>query len=632
MSGRFDLLPLQGADGISLSSEAGFRMLKGRARIVTERGQSRPSSATKQGMAHRVHVKRLGRHVVELWQEVQNTAADPLEIREITLWDGLLELDGSGWRVFHPELYKGERYFGGYSFVTNGLFGPMPETEGLFGLSEDTPFPGIWFTHPERGTVLISVLRQERCAPCWTLRRRGRASELTLREAFGGIPAIPVPAGGTFSGERWVILSVPGGVREALDEYYRLLRQRIEFPGAHSILREAIVWGTWNYNVRPRGHGDITHDYVAANARALRTLAPEKPRFVMIDDGWQRGKSLARRGKWSFCSGLQYFHADGGPAHDAKLFPKGMKGMADAIRKAGAEPAIWITPSIDRTSSLGKAHPEWLLQLAGDRQFIEPSHYLDYSLPEVREFTRKAWHTITREWGYKGIKLDFWTPQFEVPHVRYRNRDRTAIELRNQFLRDLRELVPPDGYVITCCTTNAGNPFLGRYAESSRAGNDVGDGDWSLIWDGASWMTVSSLFYRDDALLADPDSFGYSTRATLDENRLWATVALFSGGMCEIGGDLTKLSPEARRLVSTGIAFHRPRKRAWNDALDAGISGLPSGHWTMERSDGTWEAWLNPATWPRLIHLPSPKRELWTGKMIKGDFLIPRHGAVVFRS
>src|SRR5690606_15496055 len=145
------------------------------------------------------------------------------------------------------------------------------------------------------------------------------------------------------------------------DQYYRLLRKRMKFPGTNSVLREAVVWGTWNYNPRPRGFWDITHDYVIANARELRRMVPDRPRYVMIDDGYQRGRShenaaIPQPGDaWAvsggtsqpdgmpwFYSVLESFFPPGTPAHDPKLFSAGTRATAHGIRKAGCESAIWV--------------------------------------------------------------------------------------------------------------------------------------------------------------------------------------------------------------------------------------------------------------------------------------------------
>jgi hypothetical protein len=578
-----------------------------------------------------LRLRRLAPGVVEFWQTLHNAGPRAREITRLVMLDGALRLKGAGWRAAHHELHRRERYFGGYTFLTGGYFAPVPGVEGEFGLSEDWPFPGFFFTHPERGTVLMAVLSQERCKPHWTLRRAARGARVTAEERFTGVPSIRLEAGARTETERWVMLHTPGDIEEAVEQYYRLLRKRIDFAGRDSILRRAVVWGTWNYNDRPRSYPDITHDMVAANARALTSLVPDKPRFVMIDDGYQRGCSRGDVATW-FASSLEIFHDDGTPPHDPALFPKGMKGIADAIRRAGARPALWATIRIHRQSALAKARPEWLLQSATPNGFGVRSAYLDYSLPEVREYTRNAWRTLFREWGYDGLKLDFWSIPFEAPEARYRNRERTAIELRNQFLQDLREFVPKEGFLLVAVVVNGGgSPFVGRYVDAVRMGMDIGKGSAVEVRQSANYLTLAAPFYRHDCLLGDPDSFGWCPRNTPGQNRLWATMTLFTGGMCEIGGDLTSATPEALQLLRTGARFFKPARRTRTGFCSGAVDVLPAGRLLLDREDGRYEARLNWTTLPMAVELPRGARDLWTGARVGGRHVLPPQDAVCFK-
>ena len=610
---------------LSFRTGVGLDFLHGRCGIDTNRGLSRPDKSLRLGLRHEFHQRRLTSRAVEFWHTLRNERAEGVRITQIKLFDGILQTESRGWKVLHGELFKGEAYFGGYSFFTDGLLKSLTDVEGTFGMSEDLPFPGIFFHHPDGGTLLMAVLSQERCKPVWTLKRTGRAAHLTASEGWIGIPSIPVAAGGNFSTERWLLMHTPGDIPQAIDEYYKLLHKRFTFPGSNSILREAVVWGSCNYSTRPRGHNDITHDYIVQNAVALRRLIPRGPVFNMPDSGYQRNRMMCLGGE---CAGLDTFYPDSAQGNDPVFFPHGMKGASDAIRKADVRPAIWSSPFLGVDSELGKAHPDWLVKLKGKRQFDSRLGWLDYSLPEAREYTRACWNALFNEWGYDGLKLDFWTMQFEIPSLVYRNRDRTAIELRNLFLRDLREFVPPEGYLITCCTVNAGNPFIGRYADATRSSPDVGDGTWPEVIRSAQWQTASSLFYRGDAFLSQGDSFGWSSRCTRQENEAWATMVLVSGAVCEIGGDLTALSPEASQFLQTAVRHFGPRRRARSNFLD-GLCAFPANHWTVETDRGLMEAWFNWMDYPRRIRLPGSVKDVWTGKTLRGDHLLQPHSAVL---
>ncbi len=590
-------------------------------------------SPKKRLVAGTPHIRTLNTRAIQFSHSLTNTTNKPLKISSVITFDGEVQADGKGWQLVHPELFKSERYFDGYSYFTQGLFAPLESATGTFGLSEDFPFPGIIFHHPERGTILISVLSQNHSKPTWTISGSGRKVCLRANDHFHGVGAITVPPGADFASEDWLILFSSDGIDAAIDDYFKLLTRRLPMVGKTSILRKAIVWGSWNYNVRPNGHRDIDHKWIAANARALPKIAPDKPRFIMIDDGYQNGCSNYRRGMSGWlATAFEIFHDDGQPAHDPKLFPKGMKGIADAIRKAGCQPALWLTPRIHRDSQLAKDHPEWLVKMGNPADSSRIGRFLDYSLPEVRDFTCRVWDTVFNQWGFKAIKMDFWSMPFEVPSVRYRNSALTAIQLRNQFLSDLRQHVPADGYVITGCCTNSGNPFLGRHIDSARSSADIGDGTADRLRESATVLTEVTPFYRHDALLSDADSIGWCPGASKNENHLWATMALMSGAICEIAGDLNTLTADARRLLETTIAFFAPAKVTRNTLFSRTTNAVPASHLRLERNDATYEAHLNWTLYPREVHLEKPVTDIWTQTRLKGRTLIPPLSAVFYVS
>ena len=613
----------RGNSGLEIKSGTGIGLFAGRSGFV----EARSSLCVRTGCDW--NIRQLTPSAVEFQLRIQNRRADALRLKEICVFEGSLRAEGAGWQVGHCELFKTERYLDGFGAYTGGFFRAFDNCEGDFGLSEDMPFPGIFFTHPERGTLLLATLSQDRCKPCWQIRSEGRGRSIRILDWFSGIPAIPLAGETEYVGEHHAAIFSSAGIEEALDQYYAMLRKRISFPGAASVLRNAVLWGTWNYNPWPRGHWDVTHDYVKSNARAMRRMFPNRPRFVMIDDGYQRGRSAEpTEGDW-FCSAFESFFPEGAPEHDGKLFPKGMRAIAKDIRKMGCEPAIWVTPRLHRKSQLARAHPDWLLHLTGEEHFGPRSAYLDYSIPEVRDFTRSVWEKIICRWGFKGIKLDFWTLPFEIPQVRYRHRDRTAIELRNQFLQDLRELIPSDGYILTAVVTSRGNPFPGRFLDASRHSYDIGTGKWGELCEAGRCLGASANMFRHDCLLADSDSIGWQITSTPGENRLGATIALLSGAVCEIGGDLATASREAREFLQRGVGFHGPVLKTRVLREGAGWGGLPD-RVQLVREDGMFEGRLNWTGYPLEIVLPDKVRDLWSGNELKGKISVPPHDAILF--
>jgi hypothetical protein len=188
------------AQGLLVDAGCGWLLRRSRGAVETDRGAAVADSATAElGLACTLHTRRLGTHAAEFWLTLENRSAHPARIRRIALLDGSLACTGAGWDLVHGELFRAERYFDGFTLMPNRFREPVADFEGTLGLSEDTPFPALLFTHRERGTVLLGVLSQERCKPVWTLTRTAGRLRLLAADHFSGIPAIPLPAGGTFT-------------------------------------------------------------------------------------------------------------------------------------------------------------------------------------------------------------------------------------------------------------------------------------------------------------------------------------------------------------------------------------------------------------------------------------------------
>lgn len=581
------------------------------ALFIAERGELpvREAPSLSLGVETCFNAKRLSENSIEFWLSAKNLSDAELKIKNITMFDGTIEASGKAWKTMHGEFFKKEEYFNGFSYYTGNLIEPMKDVKGEFGKSEDTPFPGIFFMHPEYGNALISVLSQEKCKPCWAFDGKGNVKG---EDVFSGIPYINLKPGETFESERWLVHVSDGTVEEIIDEYYGFLKERYKFPGAVSSLREELVWGSWNYNERKGGHGDINHDYIMANARALSENL-KKVRWMMIDDGYQKGVDIKRK---SDIIGIDTFYGPPDFHCSTARFPHGMTGLVKGIEKAGLKPAIWSSPVILNDSALAKKHPEWLLKFSDNRAYSGKTAYLDYSIPEARDYVRSAWNIIFNEWGFKGLKCDFWTPAFEADGIEFANKNMTAIQLRNMFLKDICDMKPNGAFLLTCCTINAGNPFLGIYAEASRSSNDVGSGDWDAARSCAKWLSVSSLFYRGDCLLADADSIGWNNSISKNENELWATFAMMAGGMYEIGGDMTKLNVETKRFFDTVVNFFKPAEKCIHNLLGDGIGNLPVSQITLKRPDASFDAYLNWNEYPCSVNVALKGNDLWTGRQL----------------
>ncbi len=148
-------------------------------------------------------------------------------------------------------------------------------------------------------------------------------------------------------------------------------------------------WCTWYYF-----YGGNTESDVLANLEHVR--AERLPLgTIVIDDGYQTSD-----GDWTSVDGTK--------------FPHGMKWLADAIRRAGFTPALWVAPfAANEHSQLAREHPEYLLRDANGGTVCSWLHWnekcfsLDLSRADVHEWLGKTFGTLSDTWGYELFKLDF---------------------------------------------------------------------------------------------------------------------------------------------------------------------------------------------------------------------------------
>jgi alpha-galactosidase len=118
--------------------------------------------------------------------------------------------------------------------------------------------------------------------------------------------------------------------------------------------------------------------------------------YIQVDDGY-----FTHRGDWTTPS---------------SLFPHGMKFIAEEIRAAGFKPGIWLSPfQISGGSKIFKEHPEWTVRDnkgkpigEGFDASMKYSYYgLDCTNPQVIDWLKSLFRTITKDWGYEYLKIDF---------------------------------------------------------------------------------------------------------------------------------------------------------------------------------------------------------------------------------
>lgn len=182
-----------------------------------------------------------------------------------------------------------------------------------------------------------------------------------------------------------------------------------------------------------------------------------------IDDGY------AKVGDW-----LEY---------DRAKFPEGPRELARKAADEGLLPGLWIAPFVcERESRVFAEHEDWVMRNDSGELVKSGSQWsygmaLDVRNPEVRAYVRNVLQTVTREWGFKLLKLDFLYAACMVAHDGL-NRG----ELMADALDLLRSSVDDDVRLLFC-----GVPLVSAFGrcEYCRVGQDVG-----LDWDDKPHMRM----------------------------------------------------------------------------------------------------------------------------------------------
>ncbi len=281
------------------------------------------------------------------------------------------------------------------------------------------------------------------------------------------------------------VLLTEGEENTVFDKYFELLGVKLR-PEAKPI---------FGYTSWYRHYQTVSMPVIEEDLAGLQSQKYKADVF-QIDDGYQTAV-----GDWLLT--------------DPDKFPDGMKAAADHIREAGMLPGLWLAPFVcEEKSVLCQEHPDWIVQDENGYDVKGGSNWsgfyaLDIYNEEVRDYLRKVFRTVTQEWGYKLLKLDFLYAACIVPR-----RDKTRGQIMADGMRFLREIAG-DAFILGC-----GVPLASAFGrvDYCRIGCDV-----SLDWDDLPHMRLThrervstrstvldSVFRRQlngRAFLSDPDVF-----------------------------------------------------------------------------------------------------------------------------
>ena len=144
----------------------------------------------------------------------------------------------------------------------------------------------------------------------------------------------------------------------------------------HSFVRETVLGGRLRQKPRPVQFNSWEAVYFAQDQAVMMDLANRAARLgierFVVDDGWFSGRNDDRAGlgDWTV---------------DRHKYPDGLAPLIAHVHGLGMEFGLWVEPEMaNRDLDLLRAHPDWILGLAGRAQPIGRHQYvLDLTRPEV---------------------------------------------------------------------------------------------------------------------------------------------------------------------------------------------------------------------------------------------------------
>ena len=366
---------------------------------------------------------------------------------------------------------------------------------------------------------------------------------LRLTALADGVQLAP---GASFDSEWGYLQALMLPDNDPAGEYVQAVARQMH-PRQHLMPR--LQWTTWYHYFQ-----NITARLFIQNLEQIQTVQDRLPfRVVQLDDGYQ-----SAWGDWAVTNGK---------------FPDGLANLAAQVRQAGYSPGLWLAPFVvQKDSRMVREHPDWLLRSPGGRPISSGffgsfwGYAWDTTHPAVQQHLRELFTTLTREWGFALLKLDF-VYAAALPGVHYDPAATRAQALR-RGLEVIRQAVGEETFLLGC-----GCPFgpaIGL-VDGMRIGPDTSP-TWAPWFPWLPWarpllrpepsfpalrnnirhtLNLSCLHRRwwwndpDCLLVRDRE-----TELTLEEVQSSLTLTGLSGGMVADSDDLTGLSAERVEMLS----------------------------------------------------------------------------------
>jgi len=402
------------------------------------------------------------------------------------------------------------------------------------GYVPDRGLPWYFLAHNAGATSGLGVRAQAGAMACWMTDPRGVTLWLDCRCGGEG-----VKLGARTLEAATVVVHSPHGGESPFDAARHLCRKMCGRPR----LPAQPVYGGNNWY---HAYGVTSQKDVLAEADRVARWAPSggnRP-FMVIDAGWQPARTRGYLG---------------GPWHTGNEHFPDVPGLIAAIRDRGVRPAIWFRPLLT-----AEACPsDWLLAAVRPHGWVDHGHFLDPTVPAVRDRIAQDLHRFIGEWGCELVKHDFsaydmlgfWGSglggQYVADGWAFADRTRTTAEIIVDFYRHLRTSAG-ETPLLGCNTV--GHLCAGLF-EIQR----IGDDSSSMVWSRTRRINVNALAFRlpQNGIFfgTDADCVPLSPRIPWQYSRQWLELLSLSGTPLFVSAAPdTPVGPEQEEAVRLAFA------------------------------------------------------------------------------
>ena len=319
-------------------------------------------------------------------------------------------------------------------------------------------------------------------------------------------------------------------IETIFSEYIKVLRQKLPPAYGDKVNKDNVVWGSWNDGVRRT----ITEELLINEAKALKKYFPTV-KWLQIDDGYSTN-DVANAMCIPYSNDKEFNY---------ERFPNGIKYVADEIRKIGLRPAIWIGGLCSHNTLIYQEHPEWFCDYSIRVKNQSP---LDPSQEEVRSYASKALDKLILEYGFEGVKQDFWSYPYEDSADLYKNKNVCGYQMRRWWLSEIRKRLPEDAHFVAVGDLVMGNPFLSEFYSNYRYCIDISTGVWSNMVPSMFWAVGIFSLHLGDVFVPNSDGIAYLKQLPDNEFMLWTNFVVITRSLVELAGKYSEEDGTSERF------------------------------------------------------------------------------------